>query len=167
MKNHTRLIVTTFLSLLVTGCGVANNNAISSKSTSTNYIPSKVSIIQRIAPKTTVGNHHFDGSVSIWRDGSWSEHKMGLVGPRYVISFIGIRQNGIMIHPEQPLITVYNEDETPYVAGVEWVDYPCPRNIGRITINGITNNGTLVHFASSQGVQGTLDLTTHQWRFLS
>lgn len=156
MKNHTQLIITTLLGLLVTGCGVANHV----KNNETN-------IIQPIAPKTVVGNHHFDLAISIWRDGSWSEHKTGLVGPKYVISFLGVGQNGIMIHPEQPLITVYNEDETPYVAGVEWVDYPCPRNIGSIPINGITDNGTLVHFVSSQGIQGTLDLTNHQWRFLS
>ncbi|MCL6599698.1 MAG: hypothetical protein K6T81_13300 [Alicyclobacillus macrosporangiidus] len=164
MKKHTRLIVTTLLGLLVTGCGVANNNATSNKS-STNSIPNEVNIIQRIDPKTTVGNHHFDGAVSIWRDGSWSDHKTGLVGPRFVISFMGTSKNGVVTYPDQPFIEVYNEDETPYVSGVEWVHYPCPRNIGRLTITGITNDGTLVHFVSSQGVQGTLDLTTHQWRF--
>jgi hypothetical protein len=166
MNKYVSFIYTVmFGTLIVTGCATGNNNIPSDNSTA-NHSPMKViNTIQRIDPKTTVGNHHFDHADSIWLDGLWSEHRTGLVGNKYVISFMGTGKNGA--RPNQPFITVYNEDEAPYVAGIEWVNYVCPRHIGHLIITSITSDGTVVHFTSSKKIHGTLNLTTHHWTFIN
>jgi hypothetical protein len=41
----------------------------------------------------------------------------------------------------------------------------CPRNLGSITITGITGKNGVVSFTSTAGVSGTLDMATGTWTF--
>lgn len=102
----------------------------------------------------------FNEATSIWRDGVWSDATRALTGPRYVMAFRGNSRTD-----NKPWIQVYNEDRTPYVNGVEWIDYPCPSALGTLRITKITDRGSLVAFTASQGTQGTLNLVTHHWTF--
>lgn len=113
-----------------------------------------------VNPSQVVGNSMFNGATSIWRDGQWHDPKTALSGPRYVMAFAGTAKT-----VNKPWIQVYNEDRTPYVKGVEWIDYPCSRVLGPLHITHITDRGSLVAFTSSNGTQGTLNLTTHRWTF--
>lgn len=113
-----------------------------------------------VNPSHVVGNALFHGATSIWRDGHWTDSQTFLTGPRYVMAFAGTVRTA-----NKPWIQVYNEDRTPYVNGVEWIDYSCPRALGTLHITNITAHGSLVAFTSSHGTQGTLNLTTHHWTF--
>ena len=73
--------------------------------------------------------------------------------------------DGVATNPSQLIIEVYNKGRAPYIEGVEWVDYPCPREVGDISYIYIENEQTLVHFTSSGGVKGSFNLQTNQWNF--
>jgi len=118
--------------------------------------------IHPVSTKEVVGNDMFHGAQSIWRDGNWNDPKTSLSGPRYVISFAGTGNSR-----QTPLIEVYNEDRTPYVNGVEWVDYVCPQPLGILRITSISKNGAIVYFVSKKGVHGSLNLDTRIWKFTS
>lgn len=118
--------------------------------------------IHPVSAKEVVGNDMFNGAQSIWRDGNWNDPKTSLSGPRYVISFAGTGNSR-----QIPLIEVYNEDRTPYVNGVEWVDYVCPQQLGILRITSISKNGAIVYFVSEEGVHGSLNLDTRIWKFTS
>ena len=113
--------------------------------------------IERI-DHTMIGNHAFDGADCIWLDGHWYDSTTGLAENKYVMS-------GDADQNQPPAIEVYNVNRTPGEEGIGWVDYPCPNKIGHITITDITNDGNIVHFNSSKGDSGTLNLQTHQWDF--
>ena len=144
------IVATVFMAALLTGCGTQQPTNVGGITVDQRTIH-PVSLTNELI----IENHHFANAESVWRDGSW--RSKGLYGPRYVISFKGISH-----------IEVYNEDETPYVSGVEWVDYPCPSDIGPVTITAITNDGDLVHFEATNGkAKGTLNLKTRAWNIAS
>lgn len=115
--------------------------------------PTSAGAVHRVSPSSPliVENHLGHGATDIWLDGFWK--RGALYGPRYVIAFMGT---------DRPLIEVYNEDETPYVRGVQWNMYQCPGSIGALRITSITDAGMLVHFVA-RDAHGTLNLKTKVW----
>jgi hypothetical protein len=103
----------------------------------------------------TMQMHLFDGADSVWIDGDWHD-KNGLVGARYVATFYGTKTD-----PNQAIISVYENEG--------YQDFKCPRNIGHIAINSITDSGAnkwmLLQLVSTSGVRGTFNLKTKQWTF--
>lgn len=164
-------------SALLAGCGTQSpstsgrtpssppTTASSSPDTTSSYSRSGTSSSSQpspVNPNQVVDNSMFNGATSIWRDGHWSDPKTALSGPRYVMAFAGTAKTA-----NKPWIQVYNEDRTPYVKGVEWINYVCPQALGTLHITHISPTGAVVDFTSSQGTQGSFNLTTHHWTFTS
>jgi len=105
----------------------------------------------------TMQMHLFDGADNVWIDGNWQD-KNGHFGARYVATFYGTKTN-----PNQAIISVYENEG--------YQDFKCPRNIGHIAINSITDSGVnkwmLLQFVSTSGVRGTVNLKTQQWTFVT
>jgi hypothetical protein len=64
----------------------------------------------------------------------------------------------------QPVIGTYVENATsPDVAAGADAAYPCPRDIGVLSITAIL--GSVASFTSTDGVSGTFNLASHDWSF--
>ena len=117
-------------------------------------------------PELLVSNDHFDRADCVYLDKYWHDTKTGQFGSRYVISFEQRVNDGVATNPNEQIIQIYNEDRLPDVNGKAWVDYICPKDIGKITYVDIEYNQDLVvQFVSSRGIKGTLNLKTYQWSF--
>ncbi len=98
-------------------------------------------------------------AASVWRDGSISEHGAVLWDPYFVWTASGTPTDAV-----QPVIGTYVENATsPDVAAGADAAYPCPRDIGVLSITAIL--GSVVSFASTDGVSGTFNLASHEWSF--
>jgi hypothetical protein len=106
----------------------------------------------------------FSGATSAWIDGDWHTSSGGF-GTRYVAAYIGTKSN-----PNVPYMRVVYMNRGPrngYFGHLEALieTFPCPREIGRITISHITNDGVVVEFTSATGVRGTWNVESHEWSF--
>ncbi|MDQ7097009.1 YCF48-related protein [Desulfosporosinus sp. PR] len=146
-------------SLLVTNDGGLNWKAVINGKIEPLVIDGR---LEALAPELMKGNP-FAGKNFVYLDGYWYDPERGQFGDRYVVAFM--RKLEVATNPSQLIIEVYNKDRAPYLEGVEWVDYPCPREIGDISYMNIENDQTQVHFVSSMGIKGTFDLQTKQWNF--
>ena len=150
--------------LLVTKDGGLNWNPVINGKIEPLMLDGKV--LEPLDSKLLSDDHHFENANYVYLDGYWHDMNTGQFGTRYVISFRESGTNGVAANPNQPIIEVYYEGRTPDEEGVEWVKYSSPKEIGNITYMNIDNDKTLVHFVSSKGLKGTLNLKTNEWNFV-
>lgn len=97
--------------------------------------------------------HFFDNSENVWIDGDWHDKKTNLFGPRYISTYLNTKNN-LPVIEELDLNSVEQSH-----------DHICLKPIGHISILAIDKEGPkkwmLIHFKSSSGVNGTLDLSNN------
>lgn len=126
-------------------------STVTSDDTTVQSLPGRITVIKPVPERGLIsGPYTLRQKRSVWQDG---EVQIGGAWETFFVWTGGLKDQCSV--------------GTATLADPAWyVEYPCPRAIGELTITGIDPTGLIVSFTSSSQVQGTFHLRTYEWSFV-